>query len=238
MSDTVQGDTTRMRQTGETAKAEASATAGQAKQAAGQVAGTAVDQAKTVAGEARQQVGAAAGDLRSRAMDEVQGQTRRAAGTLHHWADDLAGLADNAPGDSPARSLATRAADGGHRAADYLEKQGVQGVLSDVQGFARRRPGAFLGGALLAGMAVGRLMKVAAKADMSSGADTSSGTGRRELAADTQQMTLSDPTAAVPAASATDVAQTATPAAPAVPEYPPSVGAPSGDVPGRPVPGV
>ncbi|MER5374223.1 hypothetical protein [Streptomyces sp. NPDC002553] len=238
MSDTVQGDTTRMRQTGETARAEASATAGQAKQAAGQVAGTAVEQAKSVAGEARQQVGAAAGDLRSRAMDEVQGQTRRAAGTLHHWADDLAGLAENAPGDSPARSLATHAADGGHRAADYLEKQGVQGVLSDVQGFARRRPGAFLGGALLAGMAVGRLMKVAAKADMSSGADTSSGTGRRELAADTQQMTLSDPAAAVPAASATDVAQTATPAAPAVPEYPPSVGAPSGDLPGRPVPGV
>ncbi|MFJ9742352.1 hypothetical protein [Streptomyces sp. NPDC101166] len=234
MSDTIQGDTTRLQQTGETAKAEASATAGQAKQAAGQVAGAAVDQAKTVAGEARQQVGAMAGDLRSRAMDEVQGQARRAAGKLHHWADDLAGLADNAPGDSPARSLAAQAADGGHRAADYLEKQGVQGVLSDVQGFARRRPGAFLGGALLAGMAVGRLMKVAAKADTSSGAGTSSGTGRRELAADTQQMTLGEPATAVPASSVTDVAQTATPAAPAVPEYPPSVGAPSGDAPGRP----
>ncbi|MFJ1729879.1 hypothetical protein [Streptomyces sp. NPDC088254] len=104
--------------------------------------------------------------------------------------------------------------------------------------FARRRPGAFLGGALPAGTAVGRLTKVAAKADMSSGADTSSGTGRRELAADTRQMTLSDPATAVPAASATDVAQTATPAAPAVPEYPPSVGTPSGDVPGRPAAGV
>ncbi|MFF3848246.1 hypothetical protein [Streptomyces sp. NPDC002328] len=210
MSDAAQGDTTRARQTGETARAEASATADQAKQAAGQVAGTAVDQAKTVAGEARQQVGAVAGDLRTRAMDEVEGQTKRAAGAMHQWADDLAGLAENARSDSPARSLAAQAADGGHRAADYLEKHGVQGVISDVQGFARRRPGAFLGGALLAGMAVGRLVKVAAKAD------TSSGTGQRELAPATQRTT-------------------ATPAAPA---YPPSVNMPAGDTPGRPVPGV
>ncbi|MDH6629029.1 F0F1-type ATP synthase membrane subunit b/b' [Streptomyces sp. LBL] len=86
MSEAAQGgDTTRLRQSGETAKAEASATADQARQAAGQVAGTAVDQAKAVAGETRQQVGAVTHDLRSRAMNEVEEQTRRAAGSLHQW---------------------------------------------------------------------------------------------------------------------------------------------------------
>lgn len=203
MSDAAQSGTTRVQQTGETAKAEASATAGQAQQAAGQVAGTAVDQAKSVAGEARQQVGAVAHDLRSRAMDEADGQARRAAETLHGWADDLAGLAENAQSDSPARSLAAQAADRGHRAADYLQKQGVEGVLSDVQGFARRRPAAFLGGALLAGFAVGRAVKVAAKADTSSGAERQTHDGAQE------------------------------PAQLAPPPFPPPVGMPSGGAPGR-----
>ena len=81
MSEAVQ-DTTRIQQTGETAQAQASATADQTQQAAGQVAGTAVDQAKTVAGEARQQAVIVADDLRRRARDEAQGQTRRAAGTV------------------------------------------------------------------------------------------------------------------------------------------------------------
>ncbi|MGW1669909.1 hypothetical protein [Streptomyces sp. NPDC002324] len=207
MSEAAQGDTTRVRQTGETARAEASATADQARQAAGQVAGTAMDQARTVADEARQQVGAVAHDLRSRAMNEAEEQTRRASGSLRHWADDLAGMAENAQGDSPARSLAAQAADGGRRAADYLDEQGVDGILTDVQDFARRRPGIFLGSALLAGLAVGRLVK-AAKPD---------GAGERG-----QQ----------PAAPASGL-PTALPSGPP-PELQPSVGMPPGGASARP----
>ncbi|MFI9566814.1 hypothetical protein [Streptomyces rishiriensis] len=243
MSEAVQGDTTRLQQTGETARAEASATADQAQQAAGQVAGTAVDQAKAVAGEARQQAGAVAADLRRRALDEVEGQTRRAAGTLHGWADDLAGLAENARSESPARSLAAQAADGGHRAADYLEKQGVEGVLTDVQGFARRRPAAFLGGALLAGMVVGRMVKVAAKADTSS--DASSGNGAsgaqgQGAVAPSEQAAPNGPTpSALPAASTAGAVQRqASTAPPAPPQSPPSVGVPPGATSARPTPEV
>ncbi|MFG3029160.1 hypothetical protein ACGFZJ_11640 [Streptomyces sp. NPDC048253] len=224
MSEAVQ-DTTRVQQAGETARAEASATADQAQQAAGQVAGTAVDQAKAVAGEARQQAGMVAEDLRRRAMDEAQGQTRRAAGVLHQWADDLAGLAENAPSDSPARSLAAQAADGGHRTADYLQKQGVDGVLSDVQSFARRRPAAFLGGALLAGFAVGRLVKVAAKADTSSGTNQQGALG-------SEQAALNEPRSAALASAPSPGAAQEPPAVP--PAAPPSLGM----TPGRPGPGV
>ncbi|MFH9061480.1 hypothetical protein ACH4GM_09740 [Streptomyces coeruleorubidus] len=212
MSEAAQGGTTRLRQAGETARAEASATTDQARQAAGEVTGTAVDQAKTVAGEARQQVGAAAQDLRSRAMSEVEEQTRRAAGSLRQWADDLAGLAENAQSDSPARSLAAQAADGGHRAADYLDRQGVDGVLTDVQDFARRRPGVFLGGAVLAGMAVGRLVKAAGKSD---------GSSER-----TQQPAAPD-----------EGQPTALPSGPP-PEMQPSVGMPPGGASARPYPEV
>ncbi|OQR63485.1 hypothetical protein B6E66_14270 [Streptomyces maremycinicus] len=228
MSETAQ-DTTRVQQAGRAAGAEASATADQAQQAAGQVAGTAMDQAKAVAGKAQQQAGKVADDLRRRAMDEAGGQTRRAAGVLHQWADDVAGLADNAPSDSPARSLAARAADSGHRTADYLEKQGADGVLSDVQSFARRRPAAFLGGALLAGFAVGRMAKVAAKSD------TPSRTQPEALGS--QRPALNEPgSAALAAAPSQGTAQEPVPAVSPAAAQP--LGRPQGDAPGRPGPGV
>ncbi|MFJ7046581.1 hypothetical protein ACIQVC_24670 [Streptomyces sp. NPDC101112] len=211
MSEAEQGNSTRLRQTGETARAEASATADRAKQAAGQVGGTAVDQAGAVVGEARQQAGAVVRDLRGRAMDEADEQARRAAESVRHWADDLAGMAENAQSDSPARGLAAQAADRGHRAADYLDRAGADGVLTDVQDFARRRPGMFLGGALLAGLVLGRLVKAA-------GADGSPGQGRQATATD-------------------DGRPTALPSAP-LPEPQPSVGMPPGGAAARAHPGV
>ncbi|MER7565914.1 hypothetical protein ABTZ93_23525 [Streptomyces sp. NPDC097941] len=234
MSEAIQGNAARLQQTGETARAEMSATAGQAKQAAGEVAGTAAGQAKAVAGEARQQAGVVVEELRSRARDEIEEQTRRAAGALRHWADDLEGLAENAQSDSPARSLAARAADGGHRAAAYMERQGVDGVLSDVQGFARRRPGAFLGGALLTGLAVGRLAKVAAKSNQSSG------NGQQRSPGTSEQAPLNEQgSATLPAGPPPGTAQEPSPVVPpAPPPVPPSVGTPPGGAPGRPYPEV
>jgi hypothetical protein len=163
-SKSTNGGARRFQQAGQTTKEEASATAGQAKQAAGEVAGSVAEQARTVAGEARQQAGTVVRDLRGRVTDEVQGQTHRAAGTLRQWAEDLDGLAQNAAVDSPARSLVEQAAGGGYRAADYLDKNGVGGMVQELQGFARRRPGAFLGGAALTGLVVGRLAKAGSKA--------------------------------------------------------------------------
>lgn len=156
-------DAGRVQQTGQKAKEQTSAVAAQTGQAAGEVAGTAAEQAKAVAGEARAQAGGAIRDLRQRVVGESQGQVERLAGTVRQWADDLAGMAENASGDSPARSLASQAADQGHRAADYLDKNGAEGLVGDLQNFARRRPGAFLGGAVLAGLVVGRLAKAGTK---------------------------------------------------------------------------
>ncbi|MFF7853878.1 hypothetical protein [Streptomyces sp. NPDC007904] len=222
--------------TGEKVKAETSATAGQAKEAAAQVAGTAAEQAKAVVGEARQQAGTVIDDLRSRAMNEADGQTRRAAGTLRQWADDLAGLADNAKNDSPARSLASQAADRSHRAADYLEKQGVEGLVSDLQGFARRRPGAFLGGALVAGLVAGRLAKAAGAASRSGGSAQGQVTG----GGIPDEAVLPTPPAsqALPPGPPVPPAPGAPPQAPPPPPGPPSVGTPPYGTTGRPYPEV
>lgn len=197
--------------TGDKVRAETSATAGQAKQAAGQVAGTAAEQARNVVGEARQQAGTVIEDLRGRAIDEADGQTKRAAGTLRQWANDFSSLASHAESDSPARSLVARAGDKGQRAADYLERQGAEGIAADLQGFARRRPGAFLGGALLAGLAVGRLAKVTQTASRADG------NGQRRVTAAPEPEAL--PVAPPPGT------------APPAPSTPPSLGTP-----GRPFP--
>ncbi|MEV5431050.1 hypothetical protein [Streptomyces sp. NPDC052701] len=225
--------------TGEKVKAETAATAGQAKQAATEVAGTAADQARAVVGEARQQAGTVVGDLRSRAVDEAEEQARRVAGALRNWAQDLSGLADKAQGDSPARSLVTQAADRGNRVADYLEKQGVEGLVSDVQDFARRRPGAFLGGALLAGLAVGRLAKAAGSASRAGGPGQGQATGvpdQGELGASaTQSLPPAPPAGSVPVTSPQAPSTTQVPP---VPPVPPAVGTPPHGAPGRPYPEV
>ncbi|MFJ9724912.1 hypothetical protein ACIRP3_19395 [Streptomyces sp. NPDC101209] len=218
MSDAEQDRAGRLRETGETAKAEATATADQARQAAGQVKETVAEQGKAVVGEARQQAGRALDDLRSRTVAEVEEQARRAAGVLRQWSDDIGGLADHAPGDSPARSVAAQISDRGHRAAGYLEKQGVDGVLTDLRDFARRRPGAFLGGALLAGLAVGRLAKVGKSAQSSSGQRSLPASS--ELPPESETAAPSLPPASVP--QAPPVPPASVPQAPPVPPVPPA----------------
>lgn len=233
MSESVHDKGGKLQQAGQTARAETSATADQARQAAGQVTATAAQQAKEVAGEVRQQAGSVVQDLRSRAVDEAEGQTRRAAGVLRQWAQDLAELAENASGDSPARSVATQVADRGHRVADYVDKQGVEGIVGDVQSFARRRPGLFLGGALLAGLAVGRLGKVTGKA-------AQSGDGGQEQSAVRPQYPV-DPDMPMPPPGAgqwTPPQPVSPPAAPYTPPPVPPTTPAAGDMPPPPHPGV
>ncbi|MCF1512725.1 hypothetical protein [Streptomyces glomeratus] len=147
-----------------TAGQEAAAVGNQATQAVEEVTRTAVEQARTVAGEARAQAGDVARDLRSRMVEEAESQVRRGAGTMRQWAGELAEIADTAAGDSSVKSVLSEASRRGRHAAQYIEERGAEGLVSDVQDFARRRPGLFLGGALLAGFTVGRLAKAGSRA--------------------------------------------------------------------------
>jgi hypothetical protein len=53
--------------------------------------------------------------------------------------------------------------------AERLESGGLEGALSDLQTFARRRPGVFLLGAAATGFAVGRLLRGAQAANADGG---------------------------------------------------------------------
>jgi len=156
--------------TGETVRAEAGATAQQAGAGAAQVAETAQQQAKQVAQQAGTEVRRVADRTRGRLNDEAEAQTRRAADGLRQWSDELASMAESAKPDSPVRDAVHQMADGGRRAADYLDRRGLQGAVGELQEFARRRPGTFLLAAVAGGFLMGRMAKAAATSDQ----DTSS----------------------------------------------------------------
>ena len=146
--------------------------AGQTRQAAGQavtdVKQTAAEQAQRVGAEAKAQAGNVAADVRDRLGEQARNQNDRLVGSIRQTADHLDEMRGDR-GDTPAAMVVSRVADGGRQLADYLDRNGPEGVLREVQDFARRRPGAFLATALAAGFVVGRLGKTVAKADPNAG---------------------------------------------------------------------
>lgn len=157
------------------------------KQHMQQVASTAVDEGKNVAhtaadvtkdvaqevtarvagvtGEARQQltsvVEQAKGELRAQ-FDE---RGRQAATGLQTLADQLSALSQGRP--EAAGQIGSFLDDAQHRVQAYaetLQRRGPQGLVDDVSGFARRRPGMFLLVAGAAGFAAGRLVRAGASA--------------------------------------------------------------------------
>jgi uncharacterized protein YjbJ (UPF0337 family) len=143
-----------------------------ARQASGQVAGTAREQARHVTGEVSTQARGVASDVRDKVTEQAHTQNDRLAQGIRRMADELQEMASGR-GDSPAATVVSRVADSSRRLADHLAQRGPEGVLDEVQDFARRRPGAFLASALVAGFVVGRL----GKSVLSGGNGASSGAG-------------------------------------------------------------
>jgi hypothetical protein len=141
-----------------------------AGQAAGDVKDTAKEQAQRVGAEARTQVRNVASDVRDRVGDQARTQNDKLVGTIRQTADQLDEMRGDRP-DSPAATVVSRVAEGGRQLADYLDRNGPEGMLREVQDFARRRPVAFIATALAAGFVVGRLGKSVAQADPQAGDD-------------------------------------------------------------------
>ncbi|MCA2211982.1 hypothetical protein [Jidongwangia harbinensis] len=157
-------DQSKAKQVAGQAKEVAGQTGQAAGQAAGQVKDTAVEQAQRVGSEAKTQVRNVAGEVRSKVQEQARSQNDKLVGSIRQMADHLEEMRGDRQ-DSPAAAVVSRVADGGRQMADYLDQHGPEGVLREVQDFARRRPGAFLATALAAGFVVARLGKGVAKAD-------------------------------------------------------------------------
>jgi hypothetical protein len=92
---------------------------------------------------------------------------------LRSVGDDLENMASHSDGGT-ASGLVREAADRARALSSRLDGREPRELLDDVRGFARRRPGTFLLGALVAGVVAGRLTRGAK--DSGSGTNPSTGT--------------------------------------------------------------
>ena len=126
-----------------------------AKEEVQNVAGTAAEQARNVASDAISQ-------LRDQLTEQTSGQRDRLVETLQSLGDDLERMADQASEGGIATDLVREVADRARSLRNSLDGRDPGQLLDDVRGFARRRPGTFLVGALAAGVVAGRLFRGAA----------------------------------------------------------------------------
>jgi hypothetical protein len=150
------------------------ANAGQtAKEATAQVVTTATEQAKDVAAETKRQAKDLIGQAGTQVTEQAGAQKEKAVGGLRSIADELRSMAEgNGAQSGMAGDLARQAADKAHEFAGWLEQRDPGSLLEEIRQLARRKPGAFLLGAALAGVAAGRLTRGAVAANDSA---TSSG---------------------------------------------------------------
>jgi hypothetical protein len=173
------------RRVADRAAGETSRLAGRAKDQGGEVARTARRQSSAVArtaGDSAREVGTTVRAQAAEVRDELaahgrgvvveqqsQAQARRAGERLSRLASEAHALAEGRPDEAETlRTYVTQgadrlmdAADRLYGLADEIDERGIEGVASDLQRFARRRPGVFLLGAAVAGFGVGRVVRSA-----------------------------------------------------------------------------
>ena len=133
-----------------------------AKDKGAEVASTAADQAKNVAGEASHQAKALLQETQTQVREQAGTQKDKAAGGLRGISDELRSLADGTTGETQSgmvTDFARQASDKVQEIAGWLESKEPGELLDEIRSLARRKPGSFLLGAAVAGVAAGRLTR-------------------------------------------------------------------------------
>lgn len=140
------------------ARDEAAEVGRTAADAGRQVAGTAAEQAGNVAQEVRAQARDLVGEARGQVQDQARTGQQKAAEGVRALSRELREMTDGAQ-SGPVAEIARQAADRAEDLAGWLGEHEPADLLEEVRSFARRRPGVFLVGMALAGVAVGRLTR-------------------------------------------------------------------------------
>jgi hypothetical protein len=117
--------------------------------------------AKEKAGDLKRQAERAADDMRQRARSAATDQKNVAASRMEGIARALRTASDDlqTQGQPTVAEYSRHVADGLDSIAESLGRRDVDDLVGSVQDFARARPVAFLGGAVVAGFALARFMK-------------------------------------------------------------------------------
>ena len=169
------------RSTPEVARDEAADVARMAADKGGEVAGTVGEQAGRVASEAAEQARNLLHEGRQQLTGQAQQGQQRAADGLHTLADQLRQMSEKADDQGVVTEAVRQVAERTHNVASWLEQREPGDLLDEVRQFARRKPGLFLAGAALAGVAVGRLTRGAIAAQSSNDESGSSHTAQDRI---------------------------------------------------------
>lgn len=142
-----------------------------AKEQGRHTAAVATDEVKNVAAEVTNQARDLLAELRTQVGEQSGVQKQRLVEVLGTFTDELKQMAEAGGGSGTATELVRQLASRTQSLRDQLDGHEPTQLLDQGRGVARRRPGAFLLGALVAGVAAGRLTR-GAKAASSSGTET------------------------------------------------------------------
>jgi hypothetical protein len=182
--------------TSDAVRNEAADVAQHARQAGGQVTQTATEQTRQVAAETGRQARGLLDEAQGQVRGQASAQQQKAAQQLHSVADELGQMVDTGGQSGVVTDFARQAAGRLHNAATWLEQRDPADLLDQARNFARRRPGAFLIGAAVAGLAAGRMTRgLAAGSHEQQGADVAAAEARAATTADWNEL-ASPPVAA------------------------------------------
>ncbi|CAA9268510.1 MAG: hypothetical protein AVDCRST_MAG76-3226 [uncultured Acidimicrobiales bacterium] len=152
---------------------------------AGEVVVAAKAQAAEVADQASVQARNLLEETRSRIEEQSATGAQRLGQQLQELGEEALALSEGRPDEAPnvqgyvkrAANTLLDCADRAYGVSDDIQTRGIGGMLSDVQTFARRRPGVFLLGAAGLGLVAGRAVK--ASKDEGDGAEEAPALARR-----------------------------------------------------------
>lgn len=144
----------------EAARGAAADVSDTARQAVGDVKQEAGRQARAVGTEVSDQARQLVDTTRAELKDQAAARTERLAGGLRSLSDQVRALAEGRPSEAgQLRDLAGEAQERLQGFASRLDEGGIDGLLSDVGRFARRRPLIFLVGCAGAGFVIARVVR-------------------------------------------------------------------------------
>jgi hypothetical protein len=144
----------------EAARAAAADVSDSTRQVVGDVKHEAGRQARAVGSEMTDQARQLFDTTRVELKDQAAARAERLAGGLRSLSDQVRALADGRPSEAgQLRDLAGEAEERLQGFARRLDEGGIDGLLSDIGRFARRRPLVFLAGCAGAGFLIGRVVR-------------------------------------------------------------------------------
>jgi len=134
--------------------------------------GSRKEQAKELIGQAGHALKQEAQSFASAAQDRVRAEAQRGTNVAGKTLGDFANAVRRAGDDlaendqSPASQLVRRAADGLESLSRNLADKEPGDLLNAVRDFGRRNPAAFIGGAVLLGLAIGRFARASERHEL------------------------------------------------------------------------